>query len=110
MRRGVTVLAIALLIALMWVSGCENLNLGSTQVADFGGNSANAQAMQKCFMNKYGDPAKYTGPARFLEPMVSDGIADNLPTDKVTAFSKETPSVYAWAFYEGLKPGISVGH
>jgi hypothetical protein len=108
MRWGVTVLAIALLITLVWVSGCANLSLGSTQVADFGGNSADAQQAQFCFINKYGNPATYTGPARFLEPMVSDGISNNTPTNKVTKFSKDTPSVFAWAFYEGFKPGDQV--
>jgi hypothetical protein len=107
-RRGIPVLVIVFLIALVWVSGCQNLSLGSTQLADFGGNSVNATEMQNCFMKKYGDPVTYSGPPRFLEPMVSDGVTDNLPSDKVTAFSKETPSVYAWAFYEGFKPGDQI--
>jgi len=102
-----TVLAITIVIGLVFASGCSNTSLGSTQVADFG-NSKDAEQVQNCFINKYGNPAMYSGPPRFLEPMVSDGIVNNTPTNKVSKFSRDTPSVYVWAFYEGFKPGDQV--
>jgi WD40 repeat protein len=102
-----TVLAITIIIGFVFASGCSNLSLGSTQVADFG-NSKDSEQVQNCFINKYGNPATYSGPPRFIEPMVSDGIVNNTPANKVSKFSRDTPSVYIWAFYEGFKPGDQV--
>jgi len=107
MRSGITVLSITLLIALVWISGCSNVSLGNAQVADFG-TSIDAQKAQSWFLNQYGDPASYTGPPRFLEPMVSSGIVNNTPMDKVLKFSQNAPSVYFWVFYEGFKNGDAV--
>lgn len=108
MRLGLAFLSIVLVILLVWVSGCATTSLGSAQVADFGSSTKDAQQAQDWFINKYGNPAVYSGPPRFLEPMVSDGIVNNTPTNKVSKFSQDTPSVYFWAFYEGFKPGDSV--
>ena len=103
MRWGLASATVVLVILLVWVSGCATTNLGSAQVADFG-TTKDAQQAQDWFIEKYGNPATYPGPPRFLEPMVSDGIFNNTPTDKVSKVSQETPSIYFWAFYEGFKP------
>jgi hypothetical protein len=107
MKWGITLLTVTLVVLFAFVSGCANTSLGSAQVAEFG-KSADAQKAQDWFISQYGNPATYTGSPRFLEPMVSSGVIDNTPTDKVLKFSKDTPSVYFWVIYEGFAKGDPV--
>ena len=107
MKLGITLLTVTLIVLFTFVSGCANTSLGSAQVAEFG-KSADAQKAQDWFISQYGNPATYTGSPRFLEPMVSSGVIDNTPTDKVLKFSKDTPSVYFWVIYEGFTKGDPV--
>jgi hypothetical protein len=107
MRWGVTLLTMVLAILFVLIAGCSNVSLGSAQVGNFG-MSVNAQQAQNWFINQYGNPATYSGPPRFLEPMVSSGIVNGMPVDNVQEYSQNSPSVYFWVFYEGFKPGDSV--
>ncbi|HTY52330.1 MAG TPA: hypothetical protein VMB35_03965 [Methanomicrobiales archaeon] len=107
MLRSVGILMGVLILATVLVSGCSNVSLGKTQVGDFG-SATESQRIQECFIDKYGDPGTYAGPPRFLETMVSDGIVNDMPTDKVTRFSKDTPSIYIWTFYEGFRAGDQI--
>lgn len=107
MRWGLTVLTVVLLIALVWVSGCSTVSLGNAQVGDFGKSMDSLKAMD-WFEKQYGKPEDYKEGPRFLEPMVSSGVADKMPTDKILKFSDKTPSVYFWVIYEGFNKGDPV--
>ena len=104
MKRGISVCMVALLIAGVLICGCSNVPLGKTQVADFG-TAQDAQQAQVWFINAYGNPANYSGGPRILEPMVSDGMVNNMPTDRISTVSQDTNTVYFWAIYEGYTSG-----
>jgi len=104
MGRGITILALVLVILLVWTSGCADVSFGSQQLGDFG-NSPEERAAVKEFIKIYGDPTTNSGPPRFLEPMVSTGLVNNTPVDKVTKFSKDTGSIWFWVFYDNFKKG-----
>ena len=57
------------------------------------------------FMKTHGDPRTNSGPPRFLEPMVTTGLVNNTPINKVTKFSKDTGSIFFWVFYDNFKNG-----
>ena len=107
MRGEFSVCIIAMLVMGVLISGCTNAPLGKTQVADFG-TTADAQKAQEWFTNAYGNPATYSGGPRILEPMVSDTLLSNIPTDKISKLSQETSTVYFWAIYEGYTSGDTI--
>ena len=114
MRWGATVLTVALLIALVWMSGCSTTSFGNQQAGNFGGSSAgnfgstaDQQAAIQWFITTYGDP-RGSGTPAFIEPMVSTNVVDNMPVDKVTAFSKATDKIFFWVFYEHFTTGDTI--
>jgi hypothetical protein len=40
--------------------------------------------------------------------MVSDGMVNNIPTNKISKLSRETSIVYFWAIYQGFSSGDTV--
>jgi len=102
MGWGTRILTISLLITVILVSGCA-MNFGSNKL-DFG-NSAEAQQLQTSFCLTYGDPTTYNGPPRFVAPVSSTGIKDNIPSDKVTKFSTDTDNIYFWVVYQNFPEG-----
>jgi len=97
-------LTVALLVALVLVSGCADVSFGSQKIGDFGSTKEEQKAVE-FFKAKYGDPLTNSGPPRFLEPMVTTGLVNNTPVDKVTKFSKDTGSIFFWVFYDNFKKG-----
>jgi hypothetical protein len=93
-----------LLIALVLASGCADVSFGSQKIGDFG-NTKDEQKAVTFFKAKYGDPLTNSGPPRFLEPMVTTGLVNNTPVNKVTKFSKDTGSIFFWVFYDNFKNG-----
>lgn len=93
-----------LICSLVLVSGCADVFFGSQKFGDFG-SSVNEQKAVNCFIEKYGDPRINTGPARFLEPVITTGLSDNTPVDTVLKLNKETPKVYFWVFYDNFAKG-----
>jgi len=104
MRWGAIVLAVTLLIALVWVSGCADVSFGQQKIGDFGSTKEEQKAVE-FFKGKYGDPLTNSGPPRFLEPMVTTGLVNNTPVNKVTKFSKDTGSIFFWVFYDNFRKG-----
>jgi len=104
MGWGVTVLTVALLIAVVLASGCAEVSFGSQKIGDFGNTKEEQKAIQFA-KDKYGDPLTNSGPPRFLEPMVATGLVNNTPVNKVTKFSKDTGSIFFWVFYDNFKNG-----
>ena len=102
MGWGTRILTISLLIAFILVSGCA-MNFGSNTL-DFG-NSTEAKQLQASFCQTYGDPANYNGPPRFVAPVTSYGLIDNIPSDKVTKFSTDTDNIYFWVVYQNFPQG-----
>jgi hypothetical protein len=102
MKRGTGILTITLLITLVLVSACM-MNFGTTKL-DFG-SSDQAQKALTCFCQTYGDPAAYNGPPRFIAPLVSTELRDNIPVDKVTRFSTDTSSIFFWVIYQNFRQG-----
>jgi hypothetical protein len=102
MRWGPAILTIILLIAVVLVSGCM-LNLGTTKL-DFG-KSNEAQKALACFCQTYGDPSAYNGPPRFIAPLATTGLKNNIPVDKVTRFSTDTKSIFFWVIYQNFGQG-----
>ena len=107
MKWGISVCTVAMRIAVVLICGCANVPMGKTPVADFG-TSKDAQQAQNWFTNTYGNPATYTGAPRILEPMVSDGMVNNIPANKVSKLSQDTSSVYFWVIYEGFANGDTI--
>jgi len=104
MRWGAPVLTIVLIFALVLVSGCANVSFGSQKIGDFG-NTKDEQKVVEFFKATHGDPLTNSGPPRLLEPMVTTGLVNNTPVNKVTKFSKDTGSIFFWVFYDNFKKG-----
>jgi hypothetical protein len=102
MRWRTGILTVILLIAVVLVSGCM-LNLGTTKL-DFG-KSNEAQKALACFCQTYGDPSAYNGPPRFIAPLATTGLKNNIPVDKVTRFSTDTESIFFWVIYQNFEQG-----
>jgi len=99
-----TVLAITIVIGLVFASGCADVSFGSQKFGDFG-TSVDEQKAVNCFIGKYGDPQTNAGPARFLEPVITTGLSNNVPVDTVMKLNKDTPKVNFWVFYDNFAKG-----
>ena len=102
MRWGTAILTISLLIILVFASGCST-NLGTAKL-DFGNSNQSKEALA-CFSQAYGDPYSYNGPPRFIAPLVSTGVNDTIPIDKVSKFSTSTNSIFFWVIYQNFQQG-----
>jgi hypothetical protein len=107
-------ISIAVVIALVMVSGCSTTSFGNQQAGNFGGagsggfgSTAGQQAAAQWFMTTYGDP-RGAGTPTFIEPMVSTNVVDSMPVDKVTAFTKNTDKIFFWVFYEHFTMGDTI--
>jgi len=99
-----TVLAITIVIGLVFASGCADVSFGSKKIGDFG-TTTEEQAAVNWFIQQYGDPRTNSGPPRFIEPVVTTGLKNNIPIDKVTAFNRNTDKIYFWVFYDNFAQG-----
>lgn len=103
MKWGAMILAVALLIAFVWASGCANISFGDVK-ATFG-SKPEQQKLIDCFVKKYGDPRTNSGPPRLLELLVTTKVVDDMPADKVLTFNKGTNKIYFWVFYDNFAAG-----
>ena len=108
MRVLVSAIFACCIIALLLVAGCEVVK--ATQKAgafgtSFGASSEEQKAID-WFKDEYGDPIGNTGPARFVEPLITSGLTEkDLPVDKVTTFPQTGGSVYFFVIYDNFKKG-----
>jgi len=103
MGRAVIILVFVLVIVLAWASGCTNAPSGGKTSGNFG-STPDEQTAVGFFKQKYGDPGG-AGARRFVEPVVSTGIVNNLPVDSVTAFNRNAPRIFFWAYYDNFQKG-----
>jgi len=108
MRVLVSAIFACCIIALLLVAGCADVNV-QKKALDFGtafGGSSEEQKAIDWFKDKYGDPIGNTGPARFVEPLITSGLTDKrLPVDKVTTFPVSGGSVYFFVIYDNFNKG-----
>ena len=103
MKREIWVGIIVILIAIVFTSGCANVAFGNVQASNFG-TSPEQQKVLDCYISTYGDP-KGSGNPQLNELMVTSNVVNDLPQDKVTAFSKNTEKIYFWVIYAHFTKG-----
>jgi len=102
-KGGWVILVTLLVTALVLASGCQDVSFGSQKLGDFG-DSVDEKVAIGHFEAAYGDP-EGTGAARFVEPVVSTGLVNNIPVDSVTAFNRNVPKIIFWTYYDNFQKG-----
>jgi len=87
-----------IILGLFLATGCSDIS--GSGMADFGTSDADKEVLDH-FNGKYGDLTE-SGEPRIVEPMVTSGLVENLPVDKVSKYSSDIDSFNLWFVYDNF--------